>query len=249
MKRKLIFSVIAFASAFMVQAQTADEILSKYFENTGGLDKWKAVQGMKMIAKVNQGGMEIPLEIVNMKDGRQFTKATFQGKEIMQGVYDGKTLWSHNFMNMKAEKGDAEETENFKQEIGTFPTPFLNYKELGFKVELLGKESVEGSEAFKIKLTKKPIKIDGVETENVVFYYFDAENFVPLMLEAEIKEGPAKGLISQVKFSDYQEVNGLMIAFSRAQGVKDKGNAPLTITSVEINPKVDDKLFTYPEGN
>lgn len=249
MKRKLIFSVIAFASALMVQAQTADEIIAKYFENTGGIAKWKAVQGFKMSAKVNQGGMEIPLEIVQLKDGRQATKITFQGKEIMQGVYDGKTLWSHNFMNMKAEKSDAEATENFKKEIGEFPDPFLNYKEKGYKVELLGKETVDGTETFKIKLTKKPIKVDGVETDNVVFYYFDAENFVPLMSESEIKSGPAKGQIAQNKMSDYQEVGGLMVPFSMAQGVKGGGSQPLTITNVEVNPKVDDKMFTYPEGN
>ena len=46
MKRKLIFSVIAFASALMVQAQTADEIIEKYLENTGGKAKWEAVQGV-----------------------------------------------------------------------------------------------------------------------------------------------------------------------------------------------------------
>ncbi len=249
MKRKLIFSVIAFASAFMVQAQTADEIIAKYFENTGGLAKWKAVQGFKLTAKVNQGGMEIPLEIFQLKDGRQATKVTFQGKEIMQGVYDGKTLWSHNFMNMKAEKSDAEATENYKQEIGEFPDPFLFYKERGLKVELLGKETVDGTETFKIKLTKKPIKVDGKETENVVFYYFDAENFVPLMSESEIKAGPAKGQISQNKMSDYQEVGGLMVPFSMAQGVKGGGSQPLTITNVEVNPKVEDKFFTFPEGN
>jgi len=249
MKRKLIFSVIAFASALMVQAQTADEIIAKYFENTGGIAKWKAVQGFKMSAKVNQGGMEIPLEIIQLKDGRQATKITFQGKDVMQGVYDGKTLWSHNFMNMKAEKSDAEATENFKKEIGEFPDPFLTYKEKGYKVELLGKETVDGTETFKIKLTKKPIKVDGVDTDNVVFYYFDAENFVPLMSESEIKSGPAKGQIAQNKMSDYQDAGGLLVPFSMAQGVKGGGSQPLTITSVEVNPKVEDKLFTYPEGN
>ena len=246
MKLRSLLAAVALLFFVAGQAQTADEIIAKYFENTGGLAKWKALQGVKMTAKVNQGGMEIPLVIIQLKDGRQATKVTLQGKDIMQEVYDGSTLWGHNFMNMKAEKSDAEATENFKQDIGEFPDPFLTYKERGLKAELLGKEKVDGTETFKIKLTKKPIKVDGKETENTVFYYFDAENFVPLMSESEIKSGEAKGMIRQSKFSDYQEVNGLMFPFSLAQGIKDKGTQPLTIVTIEVDPKVDASTFAFP---
>ncbi len=247
MKTKLLVFALALVAG-VAQAQTADEILAKYFENTGGVDKWNSLNGIKMVAKVNQDGMEIPLEIVQLKDGRQMTKITFQGKVIMQGVYDGTTLWSHNFMTMKAEKSDAESTENFKKEIGEFPDAFLNYKGKGYKAELLGKETVDGTETYKIKLVKKPILVDGKETENVVFYYFDAENFVPLMTETEIKSGPAKGMVSQSKMSDYQEVSGLMMPFSMSQGVKGQPGQPLTITAIELNPAVDAAAFKFPEG-
>lgn len=249
MKQKLVLVLVLMLGFTASQAQTADEIIGKYFANTGGLDKWKALQGVKMSAKVNQQGMEIPLAITQLKDGRQMTVITFQGKEIKQGVYDGTTLWSHNFMNMKAEKSDAEATENFKTEIGDFPDPFLNYKERGLKVELLGKETIDGTETFKIKLTKKPIKVDGKEVENVVFYYFDAENFVPLVMEQEIHNGPMKGKVSQNKMSDYQEVNGLMFPFSLAQGVKDAGSQTITVTAIELNPKVDAAAFAMPKEN
>lgn len=246
MNRKFLLSLVAVAFAFAANAQTADEILAKYFENTGGLDKWKALQGIKISAKVNQGGLEIPLEMVQLKDGRQMTTITFQGKEIKQGVYDGSTLWATNFINMKAEKSDAEATENFKQDIGEFPDPFLNYKERGLKVELLGKETVDGSETYKIKLTKKPIKVDGKVTDNVVYFFFDTENFVPLMSETEITSGQAKGMISQTKMSDYQEVNGLMMAFSMTQGIKGQGGQPVTVSAIELNPKVDAAGFAFP---
>lgn len=249
MKRtlSLIFGIFMAAG---LSAQTVDEIIAKYFENTGGLEKWKTLQGLKMSAKVNQQGMEIPLTIIQLKDGRQATIISFQGKEIKQGVYDGSSLWSHNFMNMKAEKSDAEATENFKRDLGDFPDPFLNYKERGFKAELLGKETIDGTETFKIKLTKKPIKVDGKETENIVFYYFDAENFVPLMFESEMKSGQMKGLVAVNKLSDYQEVNGLMFPFSMTQSVKGQGGGqPLTVSAIEVNPKVDAAVFTYPTGN
>jgi outer membrane lipoprotein-sorting protein len=185
-----------------------------------------------------------------LKDGRQATIISFQGKEIKQGVYDGTSLWSHNFMNMKAEKSDAEATENFKKDLGEFPDPFLTYKERGLKAELLGKETIEGTETFKIKLTKKPIKVDGKDAENIVFYYFDTENFVPLMFESEIKSGQLKGQVAVNKLSDYQEVNGLMFPFSMSQSVKGQGGgSPVTISAIEVNPKVDATIFAFPTGN
>jgi hypothetical protein len=248
MKIKIVLSLIAIVFAFAVKAQTADEIIAKYFENTGGIAKWKTVQGMRLYAKVNQQGMEIPIEMVQLKDGRQAQKISVQGKDIMQGVFDGKVLWSHNFMNMKAEKSDTEATENLKLDIGEFPDPFLTYKERGLKAEFLGKETIDGTETFKIKLTKKPIKVDGKQTENIVFYYFDADNYVPLMTESEIKSGPAKGQTSQSKMSDYQEVDGIMVPFSLSQGFKGGASNVLTVTKIEINPKVEDKFFAYPEG-
>jgi outer membrane lipoprotein-sorting protein len=248
MKSRLMMALLVVTS-FVANAQTADEIIAKYFENTGGMAKWAALKGIKMSAKVNNQGMEIPLEIVQLKDGRQMTVINFQGKEIKQSVYDGTTLWSHNFMTMKAEKSDAESTQNFKANLGSdFPLPFFNYKERGYKVELLGKETVDGSETFKLKLTKNPIMVDGKQEESVEFYYFDTENFVPLMAEAEIKSGQGKGMISQSKMSDYQEVEGVMLPFSMTQGLKGGQSQPLTITSIVINPPVDDKAFAFPEG-
>jgi hypothetical protein len=62
MKLKSVLTMAAMIFFVAANAQTADEIIAKYFENTGGLDKWKAVQGVKMTAKVNQQGMDIPLE-------------------------------------------------------------------------------------------------------------------------------------------------------------------------------------------
>lgn len=245
--RKLLM-ILFVACAAVAQAQTVDEILAKYFENTGGLAKWKALQNVKMTAKGKQGQMEIPLTILQLKDGRQLTAFTLQGKDIKQGVYDGHTLWSHNFANMKAEKSDAEATDNFVQDVGEFPDPFLNYKERGLKAELLGKEKVDGTETFKIKLTKKPIKVDGKPTDNIVFYYFDAENYVPLMTESEVKGGPNKGMIAQSKMSDYQEVDGLMFPFSMTQGAKGQpGGFEIAVSKIELNVKVDDKEFAFPE--
>lgn len=249
MKFKKLLILFALVTSAASYAQTAEEIIAKYFENTGGLDKWKAVQTLKISAKLNQQGLELPLTIVQLKDGRQYTSVVFQGKDIRQQVFDGSTLWSTNFATMKGEKSDAESTENFKANLGgDFPIPFMNYKENGYKAELLGKETIDGTATFKVKLTKKPIKVDGKSQDNIEFYYFDTENYVPLVVESEITAGPYKGKIGQSKLSDYQDIGGgLMYAFSLGQGVKgEPAGSPLTVTKIELNGKIEDKEFAFP---
>jgi len=244
----LLFTIILSATLFSgTYAQTADEIIAKYFENTGGIEAWESIEGIKMNAKVNQGGMEIPVEIVQLKNGKQLTAITFQGKTIKQGVFDGETLWSTNMMTQKAEKSDAEATANMKLEMNDFPDPFLNYKEKGYTVELLGKEDFNGTDTFKIKLTKEPITVDGKEEDNVSFYYFDTENFVPLGVQTEIKSGQAKGKVQEITFSDYDLAGDIYMPYTMTQGVKGQPGQPITMDTIIINPDVDSSEFEFPE--
>jgi outer membrane lipoprotein-sorting protein len=243
-----IITLLAIAFTLSSHAQTADEILDTYFDNIGGLDKLKAVEGIKITLSLNQGGMEFPIESIQMKDGRQMTKITFQGQEIKQGVFDGTTLWSSNFMTMQAEKSDAEAFENFKLTLNDFMDEFIDYKEKGYTVEMMGKETIDGTETFKLKLTKEPLTIEGQLVDDVSYYYFDTENFIPIAVQTEIKEGPEKGMIGESTMSDYQEVDGIYFPFSMTQGIKDQMTQPLTVVNIELNPEVTDDMFAFPDS-
>lgn len=247
--KTLAYYLIAFALmlASPLQAQTVDEILDNYFENIGGKENYRSLKGLKMTAKVNNQGMEIPLDIYQMSDGRQMSVIKFQGKEIKQGVFDGETLWSTNFMTMSPEKSDAETTANMKLNANDFPDPFLDYREKGYTVELVGKETMEGTDTYKVKLVKEPLTIDGQTKEDVSYYYFDAENYVPIAVESEVHMGPMKGQTQLVTYSDYQEVDGLYFPFSMTQGLKGGQSQPITMESIELNPTMDDKAFAFPE--
>ena len=242
-----ILVLVTLVCSYTINAQTVDEIIDNYFENTGGVENWEKIEGVKMNAKVNQGGMEIPIEIVQLKSGKMMTTINFQGQSIKQGVFDGEVLWSTNFMTQKAEKSDEESTNMVKNEMNQFPDPFLNYKEKGFTAELVGTETVDGSETFKIKLTTTPNIIEGKEVPSIAYYFFDNENFVPIQVQEEIKVGPGKGMVSEIKLSDYQEAGGIYMPFSMTQGVKGQPGAPINMDKIEINPTIDDSEFAFPE--
>ncbi|HJN53450.1 MAG TPA: outer membrane lipoprotein-sorting protein [Flavobacteriaceae bacterium] len=243
-----LFVLVTLICSYTINAQTVDEIIDNYFENTGGVENWEKIEGIKMSAKVNQGGMEIPIEIVQLKSGKMMTTINFQGQSIKQGVFDGEVLWSSNFMTQKAEKSDEESTNMVKNEMNQFPDPFLNYKEKGFTAELVGTETVDGAETFKIKLTTTPNIIEGKEVPSVAYYFFDNENFVPIQVHEEITVGPGKGMVSEIKMSDYQEAGDVYMPYSMTQGVKGQPGAPITMDKIEVNPTVDDSEFTFPES-
>jgi len=128
-----LFLLALFISMTPSTAQTADEIVNNYLENTGGAENWKNVSTLKFIGKIDFGGMVLPIELYRTSSGLNMTKADVQGQIFYQEVYDGETLWGTNQMTMAAEKSDAETTSNFKNNINDFPDPFIDYKEKGYR--------------------------------------------------------------------------------------------------------------------
>lgn len=244
---KLLF-LTAFSLFFSVltYAQSVDEIIDKYLAQTGGKDKWIALKSVKSTGKIKVQGMELPFTQIQKVPNKQFTVAEVQGMKFYQGCFDGTTGWNTNQMTMKAEKMEAEDSENMKDQSELLD-PFINYAARGYKVSLEGKETVEGTECYKIKLIRKPIKVEGKEEENSSFYFFDKENAVPILVRNTIKKGPGKGIVSEVLMSDYQEVNGLFFPFSITQrAMGQPGGATIAIEKVEVNVDVDDAIFALP---
>ena len=244
----LLLALVVICFTNLTSAQTADEIIDSYFENTGGKENWNKLDALKFTGNLDYGTMKLPVTMIQTKEGLTLMSADIQGQPYYQTVYDGETLWSTNQMTMEAEKSDAEATANYKLAIQDFPDPFLNYKDKGYAVELMGSETIEGTETFKIKLEKKPKMINGKEEANVEYYYFEKENFVPILIEKDVKIGPDAGTIGQSKLSNYQEVEGIYFPFSIIDGTKAQpGGQAITITNIELNPKIDTTLFAFPE--
>ena len=227
-------------------SQNVDEIINSYYETIGGKN-WDAVNGMRMTANLDQEGMIIPIEVVQMKDGRSFTKVTFNGNTMIVDAFDGKTSWGINWMTMLPEESPAEDSENARRSAKEFPNGLVHYKNLGYSATLLGSEKVEGTDCHKIKLEKKTMLVDGKEVPNVEYYYMDKESNVPVLVETEINSGEMKGKISQTKFSDYQEVNGVYFPFSTTQGLKDGESQTIQFEKIEVNPTVEDSMFAFPK--
>ncbi len=242
-------SAVVFASVFCVSVSSyaqdavtdlpvAEALVNGYLENTGGEEAWNQLTSRRAKATMSMGPVELTGIVVNAMPNKQRIDINMQGQQIVQG-FDGQTAWQINpFAGATtAQEMSPEEAKQFTQE--EFQSPFLNYKEKGNVIEVMGKKEVEGALTYEVKLTKP----EG----DVEMYYFDTEYMVPIMQSEEIPSGPAQGQVAKTYFSDYQEVDGLMMPFSIETKLGDQSLQKITITEIEVNPELDMTLFSMPK--
>ncbi len=116
--------------------------------------------------------------------------------------------------------------------------PLMDYKAKGNSVEYLGKEKLEGSDAYKLKVTRKN---GTVETT-----YIDADSGLEVKT---VSKTMIRGNETEVTttFSDFREVQGLTLPFaieSSAAGSPQKQR--ITVEKVELNPDLSESQFHMP---
>lgn len=236
--RKILLSlavITALAGAAPAAAQSVDDIVAKNFKAKGG-DKWKAVQAMRMTARITLQGMELPMTIVSKRPSMMRQDMTFQGVSIVQ-AYDGTTAWTVNPMmgSDQATELPAAAAASMKEQAD-FDGPLVDYKAKGNTVELVGTEDLNGAKAHHLKLTRK----DG----KVTHYYIDPATGVELKVvsEADLGTGP---MTIETELSNYQTIDGIMVPMTIKQN-SPGGAVTITVEKVEFNPSIDDKMFRMP---
>lgn len=237
---KKLLSVSMMCLLFLgLQAQTVDEILDQYFENIGGVEAWQKLNSMKIIGTTSMQGMEFPITVYSKRPNLEMVEVSVQGMQIVQ-AFDGKTAWSINPMMGSSDPTKAAEEEATEAAKRQFEDNFINYKEKGHTVELLGTKEIEGTETFEIKLTKN--------TGDEEIHYFDSENYVPIMMRSFAAAGPMKGQTVETYLSDYEEHEGLMVPMSMEQKVGGQTLMQGTWTEVEFDAEMGDDIFAFPSG-
>jgi hypothetical protein len=97
-KRALCKLSLFFCSLVLpVAAQTADEILTKYFAARGGLDKIKAIQSERVTGTIYFGpGVDGPFVVERARTLKMHTEVNLNGQIVIR-TYDGKSSgWVHN---------------------------------------------------------------------------------------------------------------------------------------------------------
>lgn len=221
-------------------AQTLDEIIANHIKAIGGAEAWKAFTSVKYTGKSKWGSFEIPFTMVGLKDGSNRQDVTLQGLKMIT-AYDAKTQtgWSINpFQGSKdAEKMNEEQIQSQK-ESPDMGGDLMCYKQRGWKVELLEKEDVDGVECFKIMLTKG--------SGSISYFFIDSQTWylIKVSLRSKFQDREVE---SESQYSDFQTVNGVVVAMSWDSYAEGKLQGQTSFEKVEFNVDVPADDFKMPE--
>jgi len=221
-------------------AQTVDDIVARHIEARGGLERIKAVQSIRMTGRANAGpGRDALVHREIKRPNRIRTEFTIQG---MTGVYafDGERGWevSPFLGRMDPEPMSPESAQQAGEQADT-AGPLVDWRAKGHRVALVGRETVEGREAYRLEVT--------LAGGTVRHDFIDAQSFLLVKTEStRLVRGHKRDVVTT--FSDYKRVGGLLFAHAI---VASTGGAAhrlsIVVEKVELNPTLDDTRFRMPE--
>lgn len=233
--------LVAGLAGAAVQAQTVDELIEKSLQASGGRQKIEAVKSFRMAGKmVAPQGMEIPVVIEFKHPDKIRSEAVIQGMTMVQALNGTEGWMVAPFMGKKdPEKMSAEDAKQAAEQMDSNPMYLMTqYKEKGHTIEYAGKEDLEGTPAYKLKVTKK--------NGDVLHVYLDAESYLPVKTSGK-STMQGQMVESDTTLGDYKAVDGVLFPHSNETQVKGMpGKMTMTISKIEVNPAIDDSRFAMP---
>ncbi len=232
--KNIKFSILSVAllvvTIFSVKAQTADDIIQKHIAAIGGMENWKKIKTEKVTATMNAGGTELPVTLTMIQNKGMRMEFSINGMNNYV-IVTKKEGWS--YMPVQGQtKPEAMTADDLKETADDLDLqgPLVDYKTKGNKVTYLGKDDVEGTECYKLKVTYATGK------EETMF--IDASNYYHIKsVEKMVANGKEQEQVST--FSNFQKLpEGIIYPMTQ-----DRGMGPMTMKSVEINKTVDESIF------
>jgi len=237
---RIFIPVLVVLSAFSLgaSAQTVDEVIARNIQAKGGLEKLKSVRSVRTTAKFSQGAIRVEYRQENKRANKVREEYVIQGLAQVQ-AYDGKTGWQISpFGGRKDPELLSQDDLKSLAVDADMDGPLVEYKEKGHKAELVGHDSVEGTDCFKIKLSMK--------NGDVRYYYLDADSFLELKIEVQTT---IRGTLqeSELYFGDYEQVNGIFYPFAIEQAQKGSATrTQISVEKIEQNMPLEDSRFSMP---
>jgi photosystem II stability/assembly factor-like uncharacterized protein len=240
MRRALLgIATIVLFSAQTPAPPTAEDIVARYIQRVGGMSRIQAVKTLRRSGKfVGGGGFEAEVVQENKRPSMVRQEFIIQG---MAGItaYDGKSGWKIDpFGGKKDPEALGEDELKDILEESDFDGPLVNYQQKGNKVEYAGMEPVEGTDAYKLKVTLA----DG----EVRYFFMDTEYFVPLKIETKrVIRGSEREF--ETILGDYKSVNGWYLPYSMENGRKGSPfRSKIAVSKIEANVPLANARFVMP---
>jgi len=209
---------------------TIDEIIDKNLAITGLLSENKAISSFEIGGKFTQNQFGFPIKMWVILPNHLRMNMVFNGVNFVKSS-DGVTDWESSPMKdtIMVKKGKPGEANDF---YSRWTGSLSWFKEGEITGELIGVETIEDVETYKLKIKK------GDKTR---IYYIDKLSF--LLLRVDDDENAKK----ITYYSDYKKVGDYLLAHKMEGFESGKLAIIMEFESVKINTSVDMELFKVPE--
>ena len=240
MKLGVTICAVLFLGASAAAGQTVDEIVGRNLEARGGARRLQGVRSARMTGTMSMGpGMEAGVVFEFLKPRRVRQEFTVQGLTAVT-AYDGRSGWQVMPFGGKPdpEPLPAEDLKEIEEQADNLDGDLAEWKEKGSRVELVGREALEGTDAWKLRITLK----NG--TEKTV--WLDAATYLEFRGISHRKiEGKDAEIVTALR--DYRDVAGLKVPFSIESRPKGLATGQTVVfRSVEFDVPIDEARFRMP---
>jgi len=215
-----------------------EALLQKNYDARGGLEKLRAIQAVRTSAHAEGGFAAFETVTTTARGFKSRSDTTGQGMTQSSAV-DGKTGWATNtFGGRKDAIAMSPDDLAAALDDADLDGPLVDWKKKGNLVELLGVEDLDGSPAWKVKVTRK--------SGTVEFWYLDADSFIEVKV---VTQRRIRGAITEyeTEFGNYEKVAGVYFPYSfESRQRRSQYTSRTTVDQVEVNPPVDDAFFSRP---
>jgi hypothetical protein len=230
MKRSF-FVLCAVCGMTTLKAQSVDDIVGKYIDAIGGKAALASVNSLVITANVNVQGNDAPSTTYILAGKGYRSEMDFGGQKMIQAV-NSAGGWQ---IMPGADAPQPMPAEQAKLSQGQYIIGGIlaNYAALGYKLELIGKDTAD----YKLRMA--------VSSGSVTFYI----NMKTYMIDKEIINSSMRGqdVTITISFSDYRKTDsGYVLAYNTTLEAP-QATLMTTIDKVTVNAPVDPKIFNMPK--
>ncbi len=208
---------------------TSEKVIDNFLTAIGGEQKARELKDLTMVMKTEMQGRELEISIISKAPNMSKTSVTMGGMAVMTSVFDGTKA---NILQMgQPVPVDEEQLKDMAFESAIVSE--IAIKDMGLETELAGIESIEGTNAYAVVITKP----SGGKTT----YYYDTKTGLKLRTSATM-QGPQGEMVQDTDLSDYKEVGGIKFPYSIAFPM---GPMKMSATAerLEVNTGIEESEF------
>lgn len=217
--------------------QSVDDLVAKNIAARGGAEVWNAVSSLKLTGWMDIGAESlVPYVLEQKRPNKMRLEFTFNEQTVVQ-AFNGEAGWKlRPFLNRTTPDPMTEDELLAMKDTADIYGLLIDYKTRGHSIELLGKEPVEGKDAYKLKVT--------LPEGTIRWVYLDADSGLEVKVEAT-RIVSRKEQIVETFYKEWKETDGLLIpSRQETRTAGEKELHPLTVQTILVNPQIDDSRFT-----